>query len=163
MMPDFFSFFPYPFLIVGVVWIVVSFIFFSHQRKNIISNFKQADSKELKNIKGSVITDKGPLSKGIEWCSFDLLINENSIFLFEKSLYFIPSRNINLVFSNSDHKNTKKPTLLREFKINKNSVELVYYPSFLIARSRKIYLKNLNPEQILLLENALNNKSRRMY
>lgn len=162
-MPDFFSFFSYPFLIGGLLVIVVSVIFSSFQRKDIISNFKQADSKELKNIRGSIITDKGPLSRGIEWCSFDLLINQNSIFLFEKSLYFIPSRIVNLVFSNSDRKNTKKPTLLREFKINKNSVELVYYPSFLIARSRKIYLKNLSQEQISLLENTLNNKSRRRY
>lgn len=162
MLDKFFSS-PIYFITLIIIWTIISGLFFLFQKKNIISNFKQADSKELKNISGSIITDKGFLSRSIEWYSFDLLINQNSLFIFSKYLYFIPGRIISLRFSNYVNKNNKRSTLLRDFKINKNSVELVYYPSFLIARSRKIYLKNLNQKQIMLLENALNNKSRRMY
>lgn len=162
-MSDFFSFFSYPFLLLGLTFLIVSSIVFSIQRKNIISKFKQADSKEFKNIRGSIVTNKGTLSRSVEWCSFDLLINQNSIFIFSKHLYFIPSRIIKLRFSNYGDKNTGNFTLLREYKISKNSVEFIYYPSFMIARSRKIYLKNLDQNQISLLENVLNNKSTRMY
>lgn len=154
---------PIPFITLVIVLTIISSIFFFFQKKKNISNFKQVDSKELKNIDGIIITQRLFLNK-TEWCHFDVLINQNSIFIFPKYLYFIYGRTINLIFSNSDKKNTKRPILLREYKIiNSNNIELVYYPTFLFTRSQKVYLKNLNQEQILLLENSLNNKSRRMY
>lgn len=154
---------PIPFITLVIAWTIISSIFFFIQKKKNISNFKQADSKELKNIDGIIITQKLFLNK-TEWYHFDVLINQNSIFVFPKYLYFIYGRTINLIFSDSNKKNTKRPMLLREYKIiNSNNIELVYYPSFLISRSRKIYLKNLSQEQISLLENTLNNKSRRRY
>lgn len=91
------------------------------------------------------------------------MINENSIFLFSTSFNFIPLKTTNLLFSNKNRKNTRKPTLLREYKIDNNSVELVYYPEYLMNRHKKITLENLNQEQILMLENLLDGKSRRFY
>lgn len=159
-MPDNIFFY---FFIASIFSAILSGLFFYYQKKTIIKNHKKENSKELKNISGTIFTDKGFLSWGLEFGTFDLLINENSIFLFMKSLGFIPGRNTNLIFSNSNRKNTRKPTLLREYKIDTNNVQLVYYPEYLGGRSRKITLKNLNHEQISMFENLLEGKSRRFY
>jgi predicted YcjX-like family ATPase len=99
----------------------------------------------------------------MELGTFDLLINDNSIFLFLKSFGFIPGRITNLFFSNSNRKNTKRGVLLREYKIDRKSVKLVYYPDHLMNRSRQIILKNLSEEQLSILEKTLEGKSRRFY
>lgn len=154
--------FPFPFILIAILWIIISSMYFLIQKKNILSNYKQSDSKELKNINGTIITAKGFLRKSIQWCSFDILINQNSIFLFSKNFHILPSKVINLTFSHSNKANTKRPALLREFKISKNNIELIYYPHYLIGGERKIFLKNLTSEQFSILENTLKN-SRRVY
>ncbi|SEW47837.1 hypothetical protein SAMN05421841_3641 [Chryseobacterium wanjuense] len=151
------------FLIASILLQTILGVFFFNQKKKIISEFKQTDSIELENINGVIITENGYFRKNFKWCKFDLMINQNSIFLFPKNFYFIPNRAINLLFSYSDKKNTKRPELLREFNIGKHSIELVYYRRFFLAEYKKIYLKNLNPEQLSILENSLNGKSRRFY
>ncbi|WP_123911923.1 hypothetical protein [Chryseobacterium shigense] len=97
------------------------------------------------------------MRKSIRWCSFDILLNQNSVFLFSKNFYCIPSRFINLIFF-SDKRNTKSPTVLREFSFNNNSVVLVSYPDFLVNGKRTIYLQNLTPDQIKLFQEALKNR-----
>lgn len=154
--------FPLSFILLILIWFTITGLFFSFQKKNILSNYKQIDSKELKNINGTIILDSGSFQKNRQWRTFDLLINQNSIFLFPKSFFFIPGRTINLFFSNKDKKYTKNSSLLREYKIYENNIEFIDYPNYLI-RNRKIHLKNLTPDQISLLENSLQNKSRRMY
>lgn len=115
-------------------------IYYFAEKNKIIKTCKLADTLELKNISGTIFTDEGTFKKKYEWCSFDLLINDNSIFLFAKSFSLTPFRIINLLFSNSNKINTRKPTLLREYKISSDTVQLVYYPEYLNARSRKITL-----------------------
>lgn len=152
--------FPFPFILIVILWISIYSLYFLIQKKNILSNYRQTDSKELKNISGTIITENGFLRKKIQWCSFDILINSNSIFLFSKNFHILPDRIINLVFSNSNKVNTKRSALLREFKISKNNIELIYYPHYLIGGQRKIYLKNLTDKQFSILENILNTKSK---
>jgi hypothetical protein len=98
----------------------------------------------------------------LELCTFTLLINENSIFLFALSFSFIPLQVINLLFSNKNRKNTRHPILLREYKIDEKNAVLVYYPDHILG-SKKITLKNLNLEQLSILEKTLEGKSRRFY
>lgn len=153
----------YYFFIASVCSAIIFGIYFFIQKKNIIKNYRQENSIELKNINGTIITDKGFLSWGIDFGTYDLLINDNSIFLFLKSFGFIPRRMTNLFFSNSNRKNTKRAVLLREYKIDRKSVKLVYYPDHMMNRSCQIILKNLSDEQLSILENTLDGKSRRMY
>ncbi|WP_294252278.1 hypothetical protein [uncultured Chryseobacterium sp.] len=138
-------------------------IYYFVEKNKIVETCKLADTVELKNISGTIFTNEGTFKKKYEWCSFDIMINTNSIFLFSKGFSVIPFRVINLLFSNSDRKNTRKPTLLREYKISSNQIKLVYYPEYLNARSRTITLHNLNTEQVSLFENLLEGKSRRFY
>ena len=154
---------PLSFLIASISFTVFLGIYFLIRKKYILNHYKQPDSKELKSINGMIITERGFLRKNFQWCSFDMLINDNSIFLFPKAFYFIPSSIINLIFSNSKKENTKRPTLLREFKISRNNIELIYYPDYLITGKRRILLNNLKPEQFSLLEEILTHKSRRIY
>jgi hypothetical protein len=153
----------YYFFIASICSTIIVGIYYFIQKKNIIKNYRQENSNELKNISGTIITDKGFLSWGMELGTFDLLINNNSIFLFLKSFGFIPGRITNLFFSNSNRKNTKRAVLLREYKIDRKSVKLVYYPDHLMNRSRQIILKNLSDEQLSILEKTLEGKSRRFY
>lgn len=103
----------YYFFIASIFSAIIVGIYYFIQKKNIIKNYRQENSLELKNISGTIITDKGFLSWGMELGTFDLLINDNSIFLFLKSFGFIPGRITNLFFSNSNRKNTKRAVLLR--------------------------------------------------
>ncbi|KFF07801.1 hypothetical protein [Chryseobacterium luteum] len=153
-MPD--NIFDYLFLIF-ITFLGVSPIFFFVQNRKIIAKYKQPDSRELKNISGKIILENGFLRKKIHWCSFDVLMNQNSVFLFPADFYFIPRRFINLTF-NSDKKNTKSPTGLREFSFNRDNIVLVSYPDFLVNQKRTIYLQNLTPEQIMLFQEALKNR-----
>jgi hypothetical protein len=150
------------FIVGFILFAIATTIYFFIEKKKILETCKQINSIELKNISGTVFTNAGR-NKRFEWCSFNLLINENSIFLFIISFSFIPFRVTNLLFSNSHRKNTRKPTLLREYKIDKNSIELVYYPEYIVNGHKKITLKNLTSEQILIFENLLEGKSRRFY
>jgi len=138
-------------------------IYYYIEKKKILEECKDLNTIELKNITGTIFTDEGTFKKKYEWCSFHVLINENSIFLFITGFSFIPFKVTNLLFSNSNRKNTRKPTLLREYKIGSDTIQLVYYPEHLLARSRTITLKNLNTEQIAIFENVLGGKSRRFY
>lgn len=138
-------------------------IYYFIEKNKILETCKVANTIELKNISGTIFTNEGTFKKKYEWCSFDILLNDNSIFLFSKGFCVIPFKVVNLLFSNSNRKNTRKPTLLREYKISSNAVQLVYYPEYLNARSRKITLQNLNTKQVSLFENLLEGKSRRFY
>lgn len=140
---------------------VVSGIFFFIQKDKIIEKYKQPDAVILKNINGTMSTViKSSLSynKSFQWCSFEILMNQNSMFLFRRNFYIIPRGCINLKFK-SDVKNTRNPTVLREFKINASSVELIYYPDYMINAKRTISLNGLNEEQILLFQKALNKQT----
>lgn len=155
---------PFIFFIVGMITVPIGIsIYFSIEKHKILTTCKLPSSRELKNIIGTTVRDKGPLNWNLELNTFDLLINDNSIFLFVKSYGFIPQRITNLLFSRSDVKNTRKPTLLIEYKIDHNSIQFVYYTKHLMNQSRKITLKNLKPDEISMLENLLNGKSRRYY
>lgn len=154
--------FPF-FFIVLFAFVIGKTIYYFVEKNKIIETCKLADTVELKNISGTIFTNEGTFKKKYEWCSFDILINDNSIFLFSKGFSVIPFRVINLLFSNSDRKNTRKPTLLREYKISSDQIRLVYYPEYLNARSRTITLHNLRTEQVSLFENLLEGKSRRFY
>ncbi len=138
-------------------------IYYFLEKNKILKICRHTNSIELKNISGTIFTNEGTFKKKYEWCSFDILINNNSIFLFSKGFSVIPFRVINLLFSNSDRRNTRKPTLLREYKISSNQIKLVYYPEYLNARSRTITLHNLKTEQVSLFENLLEGRSRRFY
>lgn len=155
--------FPAIFL-VPISWTILSIVYFSIQKRNILANYKQSDSKEIKNISGSIVTKSGTLRQRFEWCTFDILINQNSVFLFPKSFYFIPSRPINLVYStvgNKYTKQTRKPKQVREFNVIKDNVEIVFMRDYFMSQTSKLYLKNLNLEQISILENSLHGKSRK--
>lgn len=138
-------------------------IYYFLEKNKILKICRHTNSIELKNISGTIFTNEGTFKKKYEWCSFDILINDNSIFLFSKGFSVIPFKVFNLLFSNSNRKNTRKPTLLREYKISSNAVQLVYYREYLNARSREITLQNLNTEQVSLFESLLECKSRRFY
>lgn len=141
----------------AVLFQLLSGIFFYIRKKKIITEFKQTDSAELRNISGEIVTENGFFRKKIRWCNFDIFLNENSVFLFPKDFYFIPGRFINLTF-NSDKRNTKNPTGLRSFSINNNSIVLISYPNFLLNGKRTIYLKNLTAEQIKHFQEALKSR-----
>lgn len=151
------------FFIAIILFHAIPGLFFLNHEKKLISIYKQEDSILLENISGTIITENGFLKKNYRWCKFDLMINKNSIFIFPRDLYFIPARVINLIFSYSDKENNpKRAELLRDFKIGRNTVELIYYPKILLARSQKIQLTNLTQEQISILENSFDGKIRRM-
>lgn len=134
-------------------------IYYFIEKKKVLTTCKNSDSIEIKNINGTIFTDSGNKNR-LELCTFTLLINENSIFLFALSFSFIPLQVINLLFSNKNRKNTRHPILLREYKIDEKNAVLVYYPDHILG-SKKITLKNLNPEQLSILEKTLEGKSRR--
>ncbi|MCX8533167.1 hypothetical protein OEA66_12475 [Chryseobacterium sp. KC 927] len=98
------------------------------------------------------------MSKKILSFNFDLLINDNTIFIFPKSFYFIPIRKINLNFSNSSKKLTRSTLLLREMIMNNHSVDLVSYPNYLHSKGHIIRLQNLTNEQISIFEEIKKNK-----
>ncbi|WP_123873158.1 hypothetical protein [Chryseobacterium contaminans] len=115
----------------------------------------------IKNINGNIVTVvKGGLrySKSFQWGSFDILLNQNSMFLFPRSLYILPQRCINLRFK-LDTRNTRNPAVLTEFHINKSSVKLIYYPNHLLYAKSTVSLNNLNQEQVLLFQKALNRQA----
>ena len=136
------------FFLALIVFQVIPGVFFYIQKKRIIIKCRQPDSRQLKRIKGTIILENGFLRKNFRWCSFEILLNNNSIFLFPKDFYFIPGRFINLTLS-SDKRDTKRPTLLREFSIDKHTVVLISYLDFINSK-RTIYLKNLTSEQIII-------------
>ncbi len=136
-------------------------IYYFIEKKKVLTTCKNPDSIEIKNITGTIFTDGGN-NKRLELCTFNLLINENSIFLFTLSLSFMPLHIINLLFSNKNRKNTRHSILLREYKIDDGKVILVYHPGY-VPRLKKITFENLNPEQLSILEKTLEGKSRRMY
>ncbi|KIC64786.1 hypothetical protein [Chryseobacterium taiwanense] len=153
-----------PFFIAALILFPIALgIYFSIEKQKILTRCKLTNSRELQNIYGTTVTDKGFLNWNLEFNTFDVLINDNSIFLFVKAYGFIPIRITNLLFSRSDVNHTKKPTLLREYKINHDSVQFVYYPRHLMNRSRKVTLQKLRPDEVSMFENLLNGKSRRSY
>ena len=147
-------------LVVPAFFVISGVFFFIHKQK-IIEKYKQPDAVMLKNINGTIVTvNKGALSynKNFQWCSFDILVNQNSMFVFPRSFYIIPRGCINLRFG-SDRRNTKSPTILRESHIQKSSVELIFYPDHLMNTKRTISLNGLNQEQIFLFQKALNEEA----
>lgn len=154
--------FQYPaILLVPITWGILSIVYFSIQKRNILANYKQSDSIEINNISGSIVTKSGILRQRFEWCTFDILINQNSVFLFPKNFYFIPSRSINLVYSKANNKYTKqtrKPKQVTEFNVNKDNVEIVFMRDYFMLETSKLYLKNLTQEQIKLLDSVLNKR-----
>ncbi|SFN23016.1 hypothetical protein SAMN05421594_1664 [Chryseobacterium oleae] len=153
-MPDHIFDYLLPFFIAAPV---IFGIFCYFQNKKIITKYRQPDSGELKNISGKIVVESGSLRKNFRFCTFQILLNQNSVFLFPTDFYFIPSRFINLNF-NSDKRNTKSPTGLREFSFSNDSVILISYPDFLVNKKRTIYLQNLTPDQIKLFQEALKNR-----
>ena len=151
------------FIAASILSAILTGIFFSIQKKNIVSIYQQANSQELKNIYGTIITESGFLRKNIQFCRFDILINQHSIFIFPMNFYLIPSRPIHLIFSDSNKVQTRRSTLLREFRITRQNIELVFYPKYLITGNRKVYLKSLSQDQVLILESVLKDKSTRKY
>ncbi|MEJ5105018.1 hypothetical protein [Chryseobacterium sp. MYb328] len=157
MLSDYFS---YLFLAVPLFF-VGSGVFFYFQKSKIIEKYKQADGVMIKNISGTMITvSKAGLQykKNFQWCSFDILMNPNSMFLFPRSYSVLPLSCINLRFK-MDRSNTKNPGVLREFTINEKFVELIYYPDHILNAKRTISLNNLSQAQILLFEKALNKQA----
>ena len=133
-------------------------IYYFVEKNKIVETYKLADTVELKNISGTIFTNEGTFKKKYEWCSFTLLINRNSLFIFPKDFYFIPSRSINIIFSNSDRKFTRHPIMLRKITVSKNSVELICYPDA-ISGSRRIQIQNLNKEQVSVFNKIRNNNN----
>jgi len=134
-------------------------IYFFFEKRKILKNYTVSNSKQLKNIHGLIISDGGPLKKNIQFCTFDLLINDKTVFIFPKSFYFIPMRKINLSFSNSDKKITRSTILLREMIVNNHSVDLISYPNYLQSKGRVIRLQNLTNEQVSIFEEIKKNKN----
>lgn len=148
-------------VLVPITWAILSIVYFSIQKRNILTNYKQSDSKEITHISGSIVTKSGMLRQRFEWCTFDILVNQNSVFLFPKSFYFIPSRPINLVYSTANSKytqQTRKPKQVREFNIGKDNVEIVFMRDYMMSQTSKLYLKNLTQDQIKLLDSILNKR-----
>ncbi|REC50670.1 hypothetical protein DRF62_18820 [Chryseobacterium piscium] len=142
-----------------ILSLIISVIYFFFEKRKIIENYTVSNSKHLKNINGLIISDSGSLKKKIQLCSFDLLINDNTIFIFPNSFYIIPMRKINLNFSNSDKKLTRSTILLRELMVNNQSVDLISYPNYLQSKGRIIRLQNLTNEQISIFEEIKKNKN----
>ncbi|KFE97457.1 hypothetical protein IX39_19400 [Chryseobacterium formosense] len=143
----------------AITGLIISAVFFTVKKNDIIKNYKQPNSHKIKNIKGLIIDSNGLLRQKVQWCNFEILINENSIFIFPRSFYVIPIRSINLIFSNSNRKFTRSPQLLREIIINKYSVDFIYYPPFLVSGKRTIRLQNLNSEEIKIFEDLKTQKN----
>lgn len=59
-------------------------IYYFLEKNKILKICRHTNSIELKNISGTIFTNEGTFKKKYEWCSFDILINDNSIFLFSK-------------------------------------------------------------------------------
>lgn len=135
-----------------ILSLVISVIYFFFEKRKIIETYTESNSKQLKNINGLIISDDGFLSKKIQSCHFDLLINDNTIFIFPRSFYFIPMRKINLNFSNSSKKLTRSTILLREMVVNNHSVDLISYPNYLKSKGRIIRLQDLTNEQVSVFE-----------
>lgn len=142
-----------------ILSLIVSVVYFFFEKRKIIENYTESNSKQLKNITGLIILDGGSLKKRIQFCNFDLLINESTIFIFPRSFYFIPMRKINLNFSNSSKKLTNSTILLREMIVNNQSVDLISYPNYLQSKGRIIRLQNLTNEQISIFEEIKKNKN----
>ncbi|KAB1228397.1 hypothetical protein [Chryseobacterium viscerum] len=141
-----------------LAFFTISGVFFFIRNKKIIEKYKQPDAVELKNIRGTIVTvSKGGLSysKRFQWCSFEIFMNQNSIFLFPRDFYIIPRKCVNLRFG-SDRRNTRKPEVLREFHIYDTYVELILYPDWMPDTKRTISLNGLNQEEILLFRKLLN-------
>lgn len=136
----------------GIFFLIISTIYFTVKKHSTIKHYKNSTSKRIKNITGLITDYNGFLSRKVQWCRFEILINENSIFIFPQSLYFIPIRSINLIFSNSERKYIKSSQILREVIINNHSVSLIYYPPFLISGKRIIKLENLKFDEIKIFE-----------
>lgn len=149
---------PY-FLPAAILIMLISAVFYFIEKNKIITKYKHENSKYLKNISGLTISDLGQLKKSIQFCSFDILINPDTLFIFPKSFYVIPFRKIILNFSNSDKKLTPSTILLREMIVNKNSVDLISYPKHLLSKGRIIRLKKLSQEEILIFEEIKTNKN----
>ena len=148
-------------LLVPITWGILSIVYFSIQKRNILATYKQSDSIEINNISGSIVTKSGMLRQRFEWCTFDILINQNSVFLFPKNFYFIPSRPINMVYSKANNKYTKqarKPKQVMGFNVNKDNVEIVFMRDYFMLQTSKLYLKNHTQEQIKLLDSVLNKR-----
>lgn len=142
-----------------ILSLIISVVFFYFEKRKIIKNYTVTSSIQLKNINGLIILDGGSLRNHMNFCSFDLLINDNSIFIFPKNFHIIPMRKISLCFSNSDKKLLRSTILLREIIVNKHSVDLVSYPNYLNSKSRIIRLKSLTNEQILVFKEIKKNKN----
>lgn len=149
------------FFLAVLIFFVISGVFFYFQKNKIIGKYKQPDGVMLKNISGTIVTiSKGGLQhkKSFQWCSFDILMNPNSMFLFPRSYSILPLSCINLRFK-MDRGNTKNPAVLREFIIDEKFVELIYYPDHMLNAKRTISLNNLSQEEVLLFEKALNKQA----
>lgn len=142
-----------------ILSLIVSVIYFFFEKAKTIRNYADSDSKHLKNISGLIISDTGFFSRKIESCHFDLLINENTMFIFPRSFYWIAMRKINFNFSNSSKKLTHSTIVLRAMVVNKNSVDLISYPKYLQSKGRIIHLQNLTNEQISVFEEIKKNKN----
>ena len=157
-MPDNIFFY---FIIAFFLFAIGKSIYHFIEKKKILANYKQLNSIEINNISGSIVTTSGMLRQRFEWFTFDILINQNSVFLFPKSFYFIPSRAINLVYSTANNKYTKqtrKPEQIREFNVSKDNLEIVFMRDYFMSQTSKLYLKNLTQEQIKLLDSVLNKR-----
>ncbi len=152
-----FDLLPYFFSIL-FIFKIFSGIFFSLQKKQILNHYKHSDSKEINNIFGKIIIERRFLRKNIQWCSYTLLVNRNSLFIFPKDFYFIPSRSINIIFSNSDTKFTRHPIMLRKITLSKNSVELICCLDA-IRGSKRIQIQNLNKEEVSVFNEIRNNNN----
>lgn len=141
----------------GIAFFIISRIFFYTQKNKIIEKYRQPDAIVFKNIHGTIVSvTKGGLSysKKFQWCSFEIFMNQNSIFLFPKDFYIVPGKCINLRFG-SDRRNTRNPEVLREFHIHDSYVELILYPDWMPNTKRTISLEGLNKAEILLFRKAL--------
>ena len=149
------SFFYLPLAALG--FYIISGVFFYIQKNKIIEKYQQPDAVKINNIHGTITTvTKGILKRStrFQWCSFEIFLNQNSIFLFPKDFYIVPRSCVNLRFG-SDRRNTRKPEVLREFHIYENYVELILYPDWMPDTKRTISLEGLKKEEILLFRKAL--------
>lgn len=91
------------FAIAIIVFAIVKTIYYFIEKRKIFESCRQVNSFEIRKLSGSILID-GTYRKRWEWCTFDLLINENSIFLFTAGFSLVPLKIINLLFSNKDKK-----------------------------------------------------------
>ncbi|PWN66695.1 hypothetical protein [Chryseobacterium oncorhynchi] len=141
----------------GLAFFIISGVYFYIGKDKIIKKYMQPDAVKLNKVNGTIVTvTKGGLSyrKRLQWCSFEIFMNQNSMFLFPKDFYIIPRNCVNLRFG-SDRRNTKNPEVLREFHIYDNYVELILYPDHMLNTKRTISLTGLNQEEVLLFRKAL--------